>query len=48
MGRTGRLEHIHITTEGSGAMRPLDEARLVTGKGIEGDRYFLGTGTYSM
>lgn len=29
-------------------MRPLAEARLVAGRGIEGDRYFLGTGTYSM
>ena len=45
---TGRLEHIHITAERSGAMQPLDGARLVAGKGIEGDRYFLGTGTYSM
>ena len=48
MGWTGRLEHIHITAEGGGAMRRLDEARLVAGKGIEGDRYFLGAGTYSM
>ncbi|MEE8454282.1 MAG: MOSC domain-containing protein [Limibaculum sp.] len=48
MGWTGQLEHIHITAERSGAMRRLDEARLVAGKGIEGDRYFLGTGTYSM
>ena len=48
MGWAGQLEHIHISAERSGAMRPLDEARLVAGKGIEGDRYFLGTGTYSM
>ncbi len=48
MGWTGQLEHIHITAERSGAMRPLDEARLVAGKGIGGDRYFVGTGTYSM
>ncbi len=48
MGWTGRLENIHITGKASGAMRPLDEARLVVGKGIEGDRYFLGTGTYSI
>ncbi len=47
MGWTGRLEHIHITDTGRGAMRRLDEARLVADKGIEGDRYFLGTGTYS-
>ena len=36
MGWTGRLEHIHITARGSGAMTPLAEARLVAGKGIEG------------
>jgi MOSC domain-containing protein YiiM len=48
MGWTGRLEQIHITAQASGIMRPLAEARLVAGRGIEGDRYFLGTGTYSM
>jgi MOSC domain-containing protein YiiM len=48
MGWNGRLEHIHITDAARGAMRRLDAARLVAGKGIEGDRYFLGTGTYSM
>jgi MOSC domain-containing protein YiiM len=48
MGWNGRLEHIHITDAGRAAMRRLDEAQLVAGKGIEGDRYFLGTGTYSM
>ena len=43
-----RLEHIHIAGKASGAMQSLNEARLVAGRGIEGDRYFLGTGTYSM
>ena len=28
-------------------MTELREANLIAGKGIEGDRYFLGTGTYS-
>ena len=28
-------------------MEALQEARLIAGKGIEGDRYLLGTGTYS-
>lgn len=45
---TGRLENIHIAAEGRGAMQGLDNARLVAGKGIAGDRYFLGAGTYSM
>jgi MOSC domain-containing protein YiiM len=44
----GRLEHIHVTDAGSGAMRALPEARIMADRGIEGDRYFLGTGTYSM
>jgi MOSC domain-containing protein YiiM len=28
-------------------MEELEQANLVAGRGIEGDRYFLGTGTYS-
>lgn len=28
-------------------MQELEQANLVVGRGIEGDRYFLGTGTYS-
>lgn len=48
MDWTGRLEHIHVTEAGGGAMRPLPEAALVAGRGIEGDRYFLGSGTYSV
>lgn len=44
----GRLREIHITGAASGIMQPLDEARLVADRGIEGDRYFLGSGTYSM
>ncbi|WP_193188259.1 MOSC domain-containing protein [Nisaea sediminum] len=47
MNWTGRLDHIHICAEGSADMTELDEAKLIAGKGIEGDRYFLGTGTYS-
>ena len=28
-------------------MEELDEAKLIAGRGIEGDRYFNGIGTYS-
>jgi hypothetical protein len=28
-------------------MKELDEAELIAGRGIEGDRYFKGIGTYS-
>lgn len=43
----GRLLSIHIAEKGSAPMQALDEARLVSGLGIEGDRYATGTGTYS-
>ena len=43
----GRLLHIHVAPTASVAMVEVAEAILVAGRGIEGDRYFLGTGTYS-
>jgi hypothetical protein len=43
----GQLLHIHIAPTASAAMEEVAEAILVPGRGIEGDRYFLGTGTYS-
>ena len=43
----GRLLHIHIAAAASFEMEELEHANLVAGRGIEGDRYFLGTGTYS-
>ncbi len=47
-GWTGRLDFIHVTEAKSRPMRRLDQARLIAGQGIEGDRYMLGTGTYSV
>lgn len=44
---SGELLHIHIAPSASVEMEELDEATLIPGKGIEGDRYLLGTGTYS-
>lgn len=43
----GRLLHIHIAPAAAYEMEELVEANLIAGRGIEGDRYFLGTGTYS-
>ena len=43
----GRLLNIHIAPAASFEMQEIAEARGVAGRGIEGDRYFLGTGTYS-
>ena len=47
-GWTGKLLSIHITPAKSQPMQRLDEARLIEGRGIDGDRYALGTGTYSI
>jgi MOSC domain-containing protein YiiM len=47
-GWSGTLDFIHVTPAKSRPMRRLDEARLIAGQGIEGDRYLLGTGTYSV
>jgi MOSC domain-containing protein YiiM len=43
----GRLLHIHVAPAASYEMEERDEVNLVAGRGIEGDRYYLGTGTYS-
>ena len=47
MSWSGRLLHIHIAERASLAMEELREAKLIAGRGIEGDRYFNGIGTYS-
>ncbi|MBY0226938.1 MAG: MOSC domain-containing protein [Hyphomicrobium sp.] len=43
----GCLEHIHIAPSASYEMEELEAATLVPGRGIIGDRYYKGTGTYS-
>ncbi len=43
----GKLLHIHIAPAASYEMEELAEAQLIAGQGIVGDRYYLGTGTYS-
>lgn len=47
IGWRGVLLHIHIAPSASYEMEPLEEATCVAGRGIIGDRYYLGTGTYS-
>ncbi len=44
---TGKLLHIHIAKAAGEKMQELPEATLTAGVGIDGDRYALGTGTYS-
>jgi MOSC domain-containing protein YiiM len=43
----GELLSIHIATEASAPMQALDEAALIAGTGIAGDRYATGRGFYS-
>jgi MOSC domain-containing protein YiiM len=43
----GRLLHIHIAAAAAQPMRHLDNARLVAGVGIDGDRYATRKGKYS-
>jgi hypothetical protein len=47
MNWKGELLHIHTAPSASFEMEEQKEAELIPGKGIAGDRYFLGTGTYS-
>ena len=43
----GEVVGIYIAPQATQPMRPVAEARAVTGKGLEGDRYFRQAGTYS-
>eukprot|EP00746_Dinoflagellata_sp_MGD_P144750 gnl/MRDRNA2_/MRDRNA2_77451_c0_seq2.p1 gnl/MRDRNA2_/MRDRNA2_77451_c0~~gnl/MRDRNA2_/MRDRNA2_77451_c0_seq2.p1 ORF type:complete len:351 (+),score=73.88 gnl/MRDRNA2_/MRDRNA2_77451_c0_seq2:114-1166(+) len=42
-----RIEGIFITPHSAAPMQRLEVANLIAGVGIDGDRYALGTGTYS-
>jgi MOSC domain-containing protein YiiM len=43
----GRVVSLHLATEASAPMQTVTEARAIPGRGLEGDRYFTGTGFYS-
>jgi MOSC domain-containing protein YiiM len=43
----GSVVSIHIAKNDSAPMESLPAVRAVPGRGLEGDRYFLGTGFYS-
>lgn len=43
----GKVVSIYITATASGKPTAVDKARAVERRGLEGDRYFLQTGTYS-
>jgi MOSC domain-containing protein YiiM len=43
----GKIIGIQITPDGEGKLESLNQVRAVAGQGLEGDRYFNRTGTYS-
>jgi MOSC domain-containing protein YiiM len=43
----GKVISIHIVEAAGGVPRSIDSVRAVPGRGLEGDRYFSQTGTYS-
>jgi MOSC domain-containing protein YiiM len=43
----GSVLSIHVARSAAGRMESLAEVRAVPGKGLEGDRYFLGEGSFS-
>ena len=43
----GRISGIQITPDGEGKLESVNQVRAVAGQGLEGDRYFFKTGTYS-
>lgn len=43
----GSVVSLHIAPEASAKMQSVTEVRAVPGRGLEGDRYFAGTGFYS-
>lgn len=42
-----KVVSIHIAAESQAPMREVQSARAVPGKGLEGDRYFSGEGSFS-
>jgi MOSC domain-containing protein YiiM len=44
---SGTVVEIHIAAEPAGPVLSIDQARAVPGRGIEGDRYYNGAGTFS-
>lgn len=47
MQQAGTVEAIFLAGAASGEPRSVAAAHAVPGRGLEGDRYFLGTGTYT-
>src|SRR5712692_2440392 len=43
----GEVVSIHIAPKAEDPMRSVQDVRAIPGKGLEGDRYFRASGTYS-
>jgi len=43
----GKVEAIHLSPEATQLPKAVTEVRAVARRGLEGDRYYFGTGTYS-
>lgn len=47
MSRRGTVVSIHLAQSGGAPVKEVTEVRAVAGQGLDGDRYFSGSGTYS-
>lgn len=47
MQAPGSVISLHIAPTGAAAMQTVSQVRAIAGRGLEGDRYFVGIGTYS-
>ena len=47
MDAKGFVVSLHIAPTGAAAMQSQDQVQAVAGRGLQGDRYFAGLGTYS-
>lgn len=45
---TGRVEAIFVAAQAGAPMRALEHAQAIAGRGLEGDRYAAGAGTFSV
>ena len=43
----GIIEGIYVAAAAGAPMQAVEQARAIAGRGLEGDRYFQGVGTYS-
>jgi len=47
MNPVGSVVSLHVAPAGAAVMQTLNQVQAVAGRGLQGDRYFAGLGTYS-